>query len=307
MPRCARCKKPIDNEPYTRVAGKSYHRRHFLCAACGTPIAGGSYAKDGGRYYDPDCYRQRVAVRCTLCGEIIQGRFLKDYWGNIYHEGHKDRASRCDYCSRFISEKTTGGGTRYRDGRHICGLCRPAAVQDTKEARELLGDARKRLERYGIAIDRFDPGFHLIDRGKLKRVSRLSRPPDSEETGFTHFRSRSLGGRIVSFELNIYILLGLPRGHFIEAAAHELMHVWQYLNAPPKNDRALCEGSCNYAAYLVLQELSGAESKYLVHNLFGSKDRFYGEGFRRVARLVEKRGTKYWLSRLRANRRFPRG
>jgi hypothetical protein len=274
------------------------------CDHCQRPIEKEYVHYEKGRYHR-ECFQKYVAPRCSLCGKIIEGKLLRDYWGNIYHPDHTGKRTQCDYCSRFISEGLTGGGVRYADGRRICGLCHKTAIQDEKKGKAILKAIAERLERYGIEIPHERCGFHLVDRDRLARISRQSRNR-TEETGYTHYQGTMIDSKISSLKIDVYILSGLPKMHLVATAAHEIMHVWQYLNAPLENDRALCEGSCNYASYLILKEYQDGHAAYLIDSLFKSKNRLYGEGFRRIRRYVERRGLESWLAHLRRSPRFPR-
>ena len=83
------------------------------------------------------------------------------------------------------------------------------------------------------------------------------------------------------------------------------MHVWLYDNGVDDMDPALCEGSCNYAAYLVLQRYPGKESEYIQTAFRDEPDPIYGDGFRGVAEYVEKHGVAGWLGYLRSHRNPP--
>ena len=258
-------------------------------------------------------------ISCGHCGKPITGKYVKDYWGNAYHAGHLREALRCFYCGRLISKGLTGGGKTYPDGRVICTLCLKSAVDNTAAAVPILKDIRSRLERYGIIVKGTFAETHLLNRGGLAKISGR-RAARSEEAGFTKLEKKTVNGRLASFSMQIFILKGLPETHYIATAAHELMHVWQHLYAVPENDPALREGSCNYAAYLILRELAGGsgragnaeavrkfgtadEAGYIIESFFSTRDRVYGKGFLKVYQLVKDRGIKGWLEYLRNNKR----
>ena len=331
---CEYCKRPITGQ-CIQVDGKYYHPEHFLCEKCRKPIGTGQYYKDNGKYYclecyqafftprcaycnrpidgeyiqhdgkayHKDCYNRHVALRCALCGEIIQGKYIEDFWGNVYCAKHEGEMPQCESCGRFISKQLTNGGFELADGRHVCGICLRTAVVDFDEASHLLNVVRGHLERAGIVIRQELITFHLVDQKELRRVS-PSHWPDQlgmaviEETETNTYKSRTF---------DVYVLSGLPRIKFIAVAAHELMHVWQYLEAPRGNDAALCEGSCQYAASLVLQNYAGKEVEYNLTAIANDRSEMYGEGFRRVRRMVEKKGMSGWLDVLRTEKDFPAG
>ena len=58
---------------------------------------------------------------------------------------------------------------------------------------------------------------------------------------------------------------------------------------------------------MVLKQIGGAEADYLIESLRKNSDPVYGEGFRRVERLVRARGADGWLEHLRTSKYFPAG
>jgi len=326
----------VINGQYVLIDGKHYHPIHFKCAACSTPIGHTTYHKKDGQYYcekcydklfaarcaqcgDPikgdgiitggnnyhsSCYYNYVAIKCGVCGEIIVGEYYSDYWDNSYHKTHLDTMHRCQYCGRLISDTLTSGGIEYSDGRQVCNICRNMAVDNQAEAEKLLDSARTLLALDKIDIKKKNIELHLVNRDELKKIS--SGDIENQE-GYTHYQWKRRLLVTVSRKFDIYILDGMPRNHYISVAAHELMHVWQYYNAPEGNDRSFCEGSCNYASYLALKHLPDKFTQYLIHKIDINEDPIYGEGFRRVKKLVEANGTDYWLYHLKNNKALPSG
>jgi hypothetical protein len=89
----------------------------------------------------------------------------------------------------------------------------------------------------------------------------------------------------------------MPRVEMIGTLAHELTHVWQFLHGRLRSDRALSEGSCNFASYWVLRQMApGEESDFIIESMLRDEDKIYGEGFRRVKRYVEQNGISGWLA-----------
>ncbi len=332
---CDYCKEEIKTQ-YIEIEGKHYHPIHFKCEHCGQPIMDLKYFKKDGHYYCEKCYKELFAPRCAYCGKVIDGKYtvfegksyhdscyeqhvalhcavtdqqikgeyLYDFWGNNYIKSLEGKIPRCDYCGRFISDATTGGGITYADGRHICNICRPDAIHDLTTARKLLEDAKTWLARLDIVIDYDKIGLHLVDRNRLRQ---LSGSGNDNEMGFVEYEYSSYANVVVMKKLDIYILEGIPRLHFISVAAHELMHIWQYLHGKIDNDPVLSEGSCNYASYLVLQYYPGKKKDYLIDNIEHDGSKLYGDGFRRVKKMVKERGRGFWLDNLKNNDKFPGG
>jgi hypothetical protein len=126
--------------------------------------------------------------------------------------------------------------------------------------------------------------------------------------GFTDYHEeRNLFGRTSKRQIDIYLLYGMPRVEMIGTLAHELTHVWQFLSGRLKNDPALSEGSCNFAAYWVLKQMApGKEADFIIESMLRDDNEIYGEGFRRVKRYVEQNGISRWLVLLtEPDRRLP--
>jgi hypothetical protein len=107
--------------------------------------------------------------------------------------------------------------------------------------------------------------------------------------------------------MHMYLLYGMPRMEIISTVAHELAHIWQFNQGQFKSARAWAEGSCNYAAYLVLARYPGRESSFFRVSLTRDGDDVYGDGFRRVKTLAEAEGARSWLHHLSRAPDFPSG
>jgi hypothetical protein len=73
------------------------------------------------------------------------------------------------------------------------------------------------------------------------------------------------------------------------------------------SDPLFIEGSCNYAAFLVLGRYPGRESSFFRANMASDPDPVYGAGFVRVREYAEADGTRDWLKRVRKAPKFPDG
>jgi hypothetical protein len=240
-----------------------------------------------------------------LCGDIIRGEYLQDFWGNSYCSRHQHDAPVCDSCGRFISDKTTGGGVRYDDGRYICNLCRPKSVTDIDDILGLVHEVAGQMRTMGMKVDYNGIRIHLIGRGEMQK---LSGHHSEGLRGFTDYREEyRVFGRSYDRHMDMYLLYGMPRMELISTISHELGHVWQFNHGRFKNDRAWNEGSCNYVSYLVLGQYPGRESSFFRISLVRDEDDVYGEGFRRVKHLAESEGTNEWLHDLSRSTDFPPG
>ena len=302
QPVCGACGRSIDSD-YVTAGGETYHAEHFVCALC-KEVLDGEYIVHEGRNYHPSCYTDRVAPRCALCGKVLERRYIEDYWGNSYHTRHDGEEPRCDYCKRFISDRLTKGGVTYDDGRVVCRLCSRRAIDRDDEARALLRSVAASLRDFGIDVDVGAVRLHLIDRRELMRRAGGGR---KDFQGFTSFQQEARRGSPGAATIDVWLLWGLPREEAVSTLAHELMHVWLTFRDRDQKNGALSEGSCNYAAYLVLGNESGPLSAYIVEAMMEDDDPAYGKGFRRVRRFAEEKGVGKWLQWIATKDRFPAG
>ena len=235
---------------------------------------------------------------CAHCKRQIKGKYFKDYWGNNYHAEHMNKGLSCNYCGRLISAGLTKGGTTYSDGRRICMLCHKTAIEKLAKGERILQLVHDELELLGIKISPFKPEFFLIDRSRLRSLA-----GQSETQGFARFQRETVNGQIKSFNLQIYILKGLPESSFITACAHELMHIWFYSRNITDLNSRLEEGSCNYAAYLLLKNMRSPEAAYRIRELMEDSSPIYGKGFQKVYKMVESKGVRYWLNYIQTHKR----
>jgi hypothetical protein len=302
-PTCGVCGRPVTGENF-QTRGVYYHHDCFRCAYCDRPIAG-PYSEYKGKNYHADCFERHVALRCALCADIIRGEYLQDFWGNSYCLRHESEAPVCDSCGRFISDRTTSGGVRYDDGRFICNICRPRSITDIDDILGLVHEVAGHMREMGMKVDYHGIRIHLVGREEMQK---LSGHHSDGLRGFTDYREDfRVFGRSHDRKMDMYLLYGMPRMELISTIAHELGHVWQFNHGRFQNERAWNEGSCNYAAYLVLAQYPGRESSFFRTSLARDDDGVYGDGFRRVKVLAEAEGTRTWLRYLSRRTDFPEG
>jgi hypothetical protein len=235
---------------------------------------------------------------CSHCRKPITGKYSADYWGNNYHREHIGKVPACDYCGRLISRTLTKGGKIYSDGKQICGICLSGAINDSDAGKKILQIVHDRLAVYGIEISPFKPEFFLIDRSRLQTLSR-----GREKQGFAKFSRKTINGSVKSFSLQIYIVKGLPKISFISTAAHELMHIWFYSRNITDIQTSLEEGSCNYAAYLILNSIESPDAAFRIYQMKIDNSPVYGKGFHRIQKMVESKGLQYWLQYIQTHQK----
>lgn len=299
---CKACGQKLEGS-YISTGADTYHHEHFTCTICGQPLVDNYVVRDGKNYH-PECYEKHVALKCDLCGKPIHGRYIQNFWGQAYHIEHREHEPQCDHCSRFISKRLTDGGWEYEDGRRICGICRKSAVKTTKEAEALLREAAGRLGKIGLDVDTKAISLHLVG---LDDIRGLAGSSSQELRGYTDYNASTFLGITTRKEIDVYVLYGMPRESALGTMAHELMHVWQAERGRIQNDPAFSEGSCNYAAFLVLKEYETPQARFVLNSLRKSEDTIYGDGFRRVREFAEKEGVQSWIRQLANEDVLPSG
>ena len=306
--KCDYCGKQIAGQ-YVQYENKYYHQECYnqhvapKCAVCGKTLEG-EWVVYEGKDYHQRCYEDSVALRCSVCGGIIDGEYLIDHWGNKFHKYHESEVTQCAFCGRLFSDPLAGRGHPFDRKRQICESCSEKAVSNEGLGRMLLEEARSRLASAGIVFKHEKIKFELVS---ADRLSELAGRDSENHFGLTRYERTRYLGLLENRESTVYVLTGLPRLHFISAAAHELMHVWLFLNTRQDTEKQLVEGSCNYAATLVLRQYNDELAGYVIKQMDDEPDLTYGEGFRRVKKMADNRGVEYWLQHLRLDPEFPIG
>jgi hypothetical protein len=252
---------------------------------------------------------QQELPTCAACGgKIGPGRYIQDHWGANYHTQHAN-IKRCYYCARGISQYNTGGGVHYADGRDVCNICQSTAVTDDETAAEATARIRSRMESWGLKFDYGEIPVHLVDQETLNRLfGHAMGVHEGKISGLTTKKwAKDRAGNVISREVNISMLYGLPMEVYEKTVAHELMHSWMFLDKQPDHQPALEEGVCNLAAYYILQENHSQFAGFMREAMYKAPSPTYGEGLRRAIRYVQARQFPGLVKMLRSNGDFPRG
>lgn len=293
---CSYCNLVIKGS-YVEAVGEFYHPEHFVCSFCQNPLES-DYVIYEGKNYHKRCFDENLELRCAICTEPIGERFEYNLWGDTVHPFHAKQLQRCQYCNRLMCRQLTDGQREYADGRTLCGLCAADGVGDRAVALALLDSARTFLRSIGVRL-RSDFEFQLVRQDELALLGSV------DMFGCAKLREQVDGlGLVLSSEIKVYALYGLPRPLLSAVLVHELMHVWQFENSPRKNDKSWSEGSCKYAEFLFLRQYSKPFAAVLLDGIVNDTDVVYGVGFRKVREFAEANGNFVWLERLRTDK-FP--
>jgi len=108
---CPICGKPPSGK-VLKALDRMWHLDCFKCQGCHKDITG-AYHEEGGLPYCPDCYKEKFAAHCGICGKPISGPAIvtKD---KSYHR-------ECFVCSKCGQPLTKGCGMK--DGKLFCATC----------------------------------------------------------------------------------------------------------------------------------------------------------------------------------------
>lgn len=292
--RCAQCGQAITGQ-YVEAQGNTYHSHHFLCGACHRPIVGKYYPKDG-RSYHHECYVNLFSIRCTICQQPIEDRYISDYWGNRFHEHHLNDYPFCHYCQRPITQKQSKGGYRLTDGRILCGYCAQNAVLTQKQTDKYAQEARALMAKWGLNVPKIP--VILVSRHQIEQIN------GHNTLGLTRSVLRGNKRSVPS----ISMCHGLPRQVFMGTMIHEYTHAWLFLKTGNmRRSHVLEEGICNFVSYLYQVYCGEAAASYFVKQLDENQDPIYGDGFRRVKAFAAANGSAAVVNQLANMDDFPIG
>ncbi len=222
---------PLNDEEYSQEevtlqdsglisAKKPYHERYYMlygkeCEASFIELSGAlSYLTALGMGNNP-------------LKKARDGKDIAAYVEATFKPGRPD-ARYCDFCGAEIY------GVEYEtlaDGRDRCLACGRTAIKTGEEFRKIFEDVKRNMEAfYGIKINAGIKVEMVNSKTLHKRLGKAFLPTPNSD-------GRVLG--VAISDKNGYSLLvenGSPRMASMLTMAHELTHIWQYLNW---NDKAI--------------------------------------------------------------------
>lgn len=244
--------------------------------------------------YHPQCYTDHILPRCDICENPLWGTYYTDFWGNSFHDNHATELPECHTCGRLICEGLTGGGYELSDGRKLCHICNETAVTGDFLLESSLSYVRRLLVYNGINNLPDEIPITLVDR---QRLQQLSTAYSKDMHGFTDHNIQTLNGLVVSKVSHIYILSHLPMIMFRAVLAHELLHVYLFeRDLDLRSD--IREGFCNLGSEIVYADNPTDYANFRRLNMTRSPDPDYGVGYRKMSRLLDRRGWSYLLDSL---------
>ena len=250
------------------------------CANCGKVLRDNSFQYKNKHYCSIDCMKQ-VLPKCDSCRQPIAGKY------GIYETptGTKRRlCHRCSQLSRCFACELPGRTTRLPDGRYLCESCAEESIRDRKEAESLFQEVREMTEKILGERIRCPLRLHIVDYPSLRKITNLQLMDETAiELGYCrcNMLERKTGNvsEIIGYRCDVYLLDSLPRWRFIEIAAHELTHHWQYHKYPylKMEPRKIPEGFAEYVSSLVN---IAYKQEHLNKAKLERRDFIYGSGYK---------------------------
>lgn len=111
LPKCAKCRQPIDGEVITAET-KTFHVQCFTCFHCGDQITG-LFSRHNNQFACELCHGEVIYPRCAWCQEPIRGEIMAAE-GKQYHQ----ECFVCDGCHRPVTDKYM-----WHDRNLLCEPC----------------------------------------------------------------------------------------------------------------------------------------------------------------------------------------
>jgi hypothetical protein len=196
------------------------------------------------------------------------------------YDPHKFGVHLCDFCGRELA----GQYDVLKDGRERCNRCSQSALTSDEEFRNLYKSVLRNMEiYYGIKIN-------VAIKVRMTDAKKIAKHCNIEFVATPGYDGRVLGfAQKDKTGYTIYLENGSPRLAAIATLAHELTHIWQYLNWDQK------EIAKKYGKQNVLEVYEGmakwAEIQYLMlmnEVAYGKREEIatrqrndeYGHGFK---------------------------
>jgi hypothetical protein len=296
---CDQCSKKIDGS-YNTSKDKNYHKSCFQqfiqkrCKECGDIISGIYNILEGKEYHE-SCYIEYILPKCDVCHQPVEDKYIKDFWGNYYHEYHDNKMPSCDNCNRLICNPLTRGGYSINSNRFVCNICKTDVIKNKSQLKNSLNNVLDILKTVGIATLPTGIPITLVD--SREELISMSGNRLGNIQGYTNYEESTLAGRIINQKYHIYILSNLHEEIFEAVLAHELLHVYLFQNRLDLRSD-IREGFCNLGSNLIYQHYRSQLSKYRIKTMNENTDPDYGIGYKKMKVKLDTLGWEKLLKKL---------
>ncbi|MBN2151833.1 MAG: protein DA1 [Candidatus Lokiarchaeota archaeon] len=306
---CASCGRPI-RSAFVKALGKAWHSEHFTCAACGRSLVNVPFFERGGKIYCELDYKNMVGVKCAVCGKVIEGKYLKNYWNDVYCARHQDELPLCSNCGRPISTLLTRGGVDFGDGRYCCNICTPKILGEREVNERVLPRLVEFYKNYELPLTDLVRGVpvHLVDAREMARQAQgdslhpvtglIKKVVKIETRGTRQTQSKRIQ--------EILILKGLTEIAASGVLAHEIGHAYMFAHDFPPLPPIVEEGMAEIFSFLWLRSRKGPEVAFRLNLIEINDNPIYGEGYQTARRYMSERGFWALLDYVKEHAQFPR-
>jgi len=299
--KCKFCEKDI-NGRYITQNKAAYHEQCYKnhvqlrCDHCEKAINGKYNIKEEENYHQ-QCYRNFILDKCDVCLKPIESEYVKDIWGNIYHNHHRSSMPLCESCNRLISNNITEGGYLFNNNRSICNICWEYVINDKEDIQNIYYELRRELMEFGVNnIPKKIPVILIDSKEELYKISNI--PSADGLQGYTKYDYQTIGRKKINENFTIYILSNLHLVNFRAVLAHEMFHVYLFNNDISLR-KSLVEGFCNLGSKYVYDSSPYSEiSELKLESMFKNNHPKYGRGFRIMNAELERDGWSVLLKNL---------
>ena len=289
--KCKHC-NVIILKSYIVVDQKNYHEicyNDFIrpkCDFCKNNIIN-TFTEYNSKKYHQSCFINNILEKCSICKKPLEGEYLTDFYDNRYHTYHHNELAECSSCNRLISQQTTNGGFDINKDTKMCAKCYPYIINKENQVSKINLEVRSLLSSVGIIDLPKQIPITLVKN--IEELENYSGRNNSSIKGFTYYDKTILKGVKINENIRIYILSNLHSTAFKAVLAHELMHVFLFVNNYKLSSDTM-EGFCNLGSKLIYDNTQTELSDYLTLSMFKNKDPDYGIGFIKMNEALKKKG-----------------
>jgi hypothetical protein len=308
LPICNKCGKPIQSS-FIKVLGKAWHAEHFACEFCQRSLVNTAFFEKDGKLYCQLDYKNLVGTKCTVCGDVIEGTFLKNYWNDVYCARHQKDLPSCSNCGRPISSLLTKGGVDFGDGRYCCNICTPKIIGEREVNERVLPRLVEFYNSYKLPLTDLVRGVtvHLVDTREMTKQAQGD--PLHPVTGLIKKVVMVETRGTVQVKLKriqeILLLRGLTEIAASGVLAHEVGHAYMFAHDFPTLPPIVEEGMAELFSFLWLRSRKGPEVAYRLDLIDANDNPIYGEGFKTARRYMAEKGFWALLNYVKQYARFP--
>lgn len=295
LPKCVLCGKAIGKKAVRSNNGKIYCSEKCFektlpkCSECHSVLKK-RYFKKNGKLYCNKCY-EKIIPNCSMCGTKLRGRYA-NIGGRFYCMNCAGRP-KCFSCQR------PANGGKLSDGRYVCKECTKDPVTSLLDLERIRKSVSALLDKHLDLETPPEVEIQLVDYPTLSKKS----PHYSEgiELGLFEYKckimtrvKRNVFTGKETKEVTktderyiIYVLSHLPRHKAKEVMAHEIGHAWMQKHYAGIRDLKVREGWSQYVAHRANTLM---DQEFLNHYIETNRDPIYGDGYRQIQELVDKKG-----------------